>query len=267
MSTKQFPLIDVVFVHYGNEQAVKRCRADIQKISDSIRFISVNTADEGLSANAAFEFSGYQVGLLKALAQSTRDCSKIIFLNDTIYSSHHRMFFNYALNKMLTHEPAGEHMIGIESSWSPGIFDLSITYFPTFMFALQGSRSALSTFKFYDDKFESDAWHQQWDHLPRAYTDAINVWLQPRTFLHGWYKASPYQLLPTCVLKRKQYTIYQEHTLPIRAQRSGFTPYDLGQVGSFKRTFSVLKKIDRLTNNLNKVIYRVIHLLKVRYAK
>ncbi len=267
MKIKLLPLIYVVFVHYGNERAVERCKADIRKISDSIRFISVNTADERLSANAAFEFSGYQVGLLKVLAHSTSDNSKIIFLNDTVYSSHHRVFFDYALNKMLTHEPAGEHMIGIESVWSPGIFDSSMTYFPTFMFALQGSRNAFSTFKFYDEEFESDAWCEQWNHLPTAYTNAITAWLQPSTFLHGWYKANPHQLLPTCVLKRKQYTIYQEHTLPIRAQRSGFTPYDLGQVRSFKRTFSVLKKIDRLTNNLNKIIYRVIHLLKVRYVK
>lgn len=267
MKIKLLPLIYVVFVHYGNERAVERCRAHIRKISNSIRFISVNTADEKLSANAAFEFSGYQVGLLNVLAHSTSDGSKIIFLNDTVYSSHHRLFFDYALNKMLTHELAGEHMIGIESSWSPGIFDSAISYFPTFMFALQGSRSALSTFKFYDAEFESDAWHEQWNHLPMAYTDAITAWLQPSKFLHGWYKASPYQSLPTCVLKRKQYTIYQEHTLPMRAQRSGFTPYDLGQVGSFKRTFNVLKKLDRLSNNLNKIIYRVIHLLKVRYAK
>lgn len=267
MDSKQFPLIYVVYVHYGNEQTVNRCKSDVRKISNSIHFISVDTAEEGFSANAAFEFSGYQVGLLNVLAHSTSDFAKIIFLNDTVYSSHHRLFLDYTLNKMLTHETHGERLIGIESSWAPGISDSTITYFPTFIFALQGGRSALSTFKFYDDEFDSDAWRDHWKNLPASYTQAINAWLQPSTFLHGWYKANPYQLLPTDVLNRKQYTIYQEHTLPIRAQHSGFTRYDLGQVRSFKRTFSVLQKLDRLTNNLNKVIYRVIHLLKVRYAK
>jgi hypothetical protein len=267
MSNKISPLIYVVFVHYGNQQAVERCRSDVKKVSESVHIIAIDTANEEPSANAAFEFSGYQKGLLAVLEHLTSDFSKIIFLNDTVYSSHHRLFIHYSLNQILTHKTDGEQLIGIESSWAPGISDSTITYFPTFIFALQGSRSALSAFKFYDDEFDSDAWRERWKNLPESYTHSIDSWLQPSTFLHGWYKANPHQLLPSVVLKRKQYTIYQEHTLPLRAQYSGFTPYDLGQVRSLKRTFSVLKKIDRLTNNLNKVIYRVIHLLKVRYAK
>lgn len=267
MKIKSYPAVYVVFVHYDNERAVERCRSDVRKISESICFISVNTADETLSANYAYEFSGYHVGLLVALENLKTDFAKIIFLNDTVYSSHNRLFFDYTLDKFLTYDVDGQHLIGIKSSWTPGVLDSTVTYFPTFIFALQGSGSALSTFKFYENEFDSHAWRECLKNLPAAYTHSINAWLQPSSFLKGWYKASPYTLLPDSILRRKQYAIYQEHTLLVRAQSSGFTPFDLSEVDSFRRMLSILKFIDRLTSNLSKIIFRVINVLKVRYAK
>jgi len=251
-----------VFIHYGNHAAARRFAQMIRASWPSTKVIAVDTASvDSADANRAFEFSGYGHGIELAVQTAKPDeMLRVIVCNDTIFSAHDRRYVRAtmsALHKTIMPERA---ITGCAEVVPPSAPTSCEWYFPTFLFAIQGTPADLLALKMHEGDFENpQAWEAKWRLLPQAYRMAVDHWLQPTSFLKGWYQAIPGRPLPPSTLLRKRFAIFQEHTLPGRARDSGFAILDL--CASYPRLkFGRLK--DRGMGNLRKWSFRLSSVLK-----
>lgn len=256
--------IHVVFVHYGNIDASAAFARWLASRWPATIVNAVDTARNDLgSINDAFEFSGYAVGMSRVLEQiDNNDPVRIIFCNDTVFNAHDRYYVQALLNAFHDCAETAPAILGCAESVPPGTPVDHRVYFPTFAYAIQGTRVQLERVQLFDQVFGSiEQWRIFWETLPELYRRSVDLWLQPTSALKGWYQALPGHPLPERTLFRKRFAIYQEHTLVDRVCQQGFRVVDMCAPS---RRLRAGRLWDRIVGNLNKWSYRIQHALKLR---
>jgi hypothetical protein len=213
------------------------------------------------SPNEAFEFSGYQEGLLRLLhnaawcgsADSANVFRTVAFVNDTIMEGHSRLLVQQLLAELLRlHRRPWQQpsLVGLATIPFDAVKAVAgpLGYVPTYAFALVGRVEDLRRVRFYgDDALAGNFQRQIWPGLPAAYAQHVTGWLEPQHLLKGWYKALPGQPLEAATRERKQLTVYLEHSLPARLAQMGFGLVDLAALPAWpgRLRFEALKRLDR----------------------
>ena len=227
--------------------------------------------------NESFEFSGYQEGLLRILNKQIFSCDKekkkkirIIIANDTIFSGHFYWLTIFVIYKFLSlnfkFSNSSAICTGLAYSVNSDIKCIVQvdSYISSWLFMLEGTHLELSKLILYDKGLElSNFSLNYYSSLPLPYRQSVDEWLQPSRFMRGWYQAAPGHKLPQSSIDRKRFTIYLEHTLPLRVQESGFQVVCLSQrlaIPAQKKLLSLLRFMDRCYVNLIKLRYRLLAL-------
>ncbi|MDE2367974.1 MAG: hypothetical protein KGN16_03300 [Burkholderiales bacterium] len=226
--------------------------------------------------NEAFEFSGYQEGLLRLLADPawTTEPSTpktVIFVNDTIATSHARTLSSFVVGKLSTLDSGrfgAPALVGLSTRLRGPIASASegMGYASTYAFALVGSVEDLRRVRFYGaDEVSSRFADVVLPTLPPDYVESVRAWLEPVHPLMGWHNAVPGRELDPLTLSRKQLAIYLEHTMPRRLREVGFQFIDLGQLLTppQRLRLAVLRRIDRMVINMLKLRTRLPTMLGI----
>lgn len=228
--------------------------------------------------NEGYEFSGYQEGLARVISkldgnQCNRSYLKIIFLNDTFFSSHFSIFSNMLISLLekKKYEYKGKY-IGIESSFGATFNSEAneLIYISTWAFVLIGRSEDFKKIIFYDIN-EATLFYKnnlRSENILK-YKNAIDEWLNPSKFMRGWYKSSLHLRLNFETLRRKQFAIYYEHTLANRLAEMGFEMNDVLKGESFLTLliFKLLAFFDRLFLQYRKFIHRSVVNIQVLKSK
>jgi hypothetical protein len=223
--------------------------------------------------NQAFEFSGYQEGLLRLLndaawlaASPTADAFRVvIFINDTIVNGHSRRLVQRLLLSLLQlqskpwQRPALVGLATLPFAAVKSVAGVS-GYVPTYAFGLCGRVEDLRRVSFFGTPdLAPEFLRHTWPALPAAYVQHVQGWLEPSHLLKGWYKAVPGRPLDAATRQRKQQTIYLEHSLPARLARLGFELVDLVSLAAWpgRLQFEALKLLDRAHVNRLKLRKRL----------
>ena len=229
--------------------------------------------------NQAFEFSGYQDGLNHVVEQTKAAAlqvgkrfldarMEVVFVNDTFFYGHPRIVAKALLRRLLTPTAEDESsMVGMKMVANSAVQDLTglDAYISTWAFKLSGPLSCVEQVQFFDPMLSSENFHEElYSCLPKNYLIHIEDWLAPKKFLRGWYKAVPGKALPVDTRRRKEMTIYLEHTLSARLMRLGFQQLDASQMGdSLSPTrMRVLKVIDKMFVNVLKLRTRLVYIFR-----
>jgi hypothetical protein len=223
--------------------------------------------------NEAFEFSGYQEGLLRLLrdapwcgaSTSANNYRVVVFVNDTIVGGHSRLLVRRLLDSLLQlqgvkwQQPA---LVGLATVAFDAVKSVAgpLGYVPTYAFALVGRIDDLRRVSFYADaELASTFQRHTWPHLPSAYVAHVQAWLEPQHLLKGWYKALPGRPLAPATRERKRLTVYLEHSLPARLAPLGFGLLDVAAMPGWpgRMSFRALKLLDRAHVNRLKLAARL----------
>lgn len=262
--TSSASTVVAVLVHYGNHAAARRFERTIRDGWPSTKVVIVDTASVDVPhLNRAFEFSGYRHGIEIAVRETMPGQTlRVLLCNDTIFTAHDGRYVRAVLSALHGAPVEGRAILGCAENIPPAAPTACKWYFPTFLFAVQGTPADLLSLSMHDGVFENaQTWEETWSALPTAYRLMVDRWLKPTSFLKGWYQAIPGRQLPLGTLFRKRFAIFQEHTLVGRAQDSGFVVIDLCTSHPLLK-FGRLK--DRIRGNLHKWLFRLSSVLKPR---
>jgi hypothetical protein len=257
----------VIALSHGDWKHKSKIQTFLKNVNcDNSDVIYIDTSKKGSSnqeINRAFEFSGYQYGLTKFIENSVFSenlRTKLIFINDTLFESHiflMPMFLSYVINRI---NPYAFSIIGLKQntiSQYSGEKNKCF-YIPTFCFAICGQKQDLVAVKFYDEEACSPLGLQSvLNKLATEYRDAINYWLNPRSFFAGWYKSVPWKRLDNRTYVRKRLCIYFEHSLISRLNYVGCKCIFINDVKNFRIWILLLMFFDRLFINYKKIIFRL----------
>jgi hypothetical protein len=179
------------------------------------------------SVNSFFEFSGFNYGLELLSSLEGNHVGDVLFINDTIFEHHYVNAYRSELAwyiKEVRGRHSGLYIYGKPQNKFHGViiptcfFVLNIdgsdvNYFidENLITKLKGLSIKRGCFNV-DSLFISDE---------LVYNERLNGWLKPKSFLKGWYKASPYTELSKETFERKSLTIYLEHRLCHRIREFG----------------------------------------------
>ncbi len=224
--------------------------------------------------NEAFEFSGYQEGLQRLLTDSdwAGDDSAarlIVFVNDTITTSHATMLSRFLMTQLLALDEqrvASPALVGLAMGASGAILAATggLGYASTYAFALLGQVEQLRQVRFYEPNEVVHRFAQELlPNLPADYVASVRGWLEPQHPLMGWHNAIPGCPLDPATRLRKQLAIHLEHTMPQRLRRLGFAFVDLGALlpPTQRLRLRLLRLVDRLYINRLKLRVRLPQLL------
>ena len=270
----------LVVVAYGQDPADSQMAQVLRQIpgAGAVRIERVRTDIAPgrclAQPNEAFEFSGYQEGLQRVLADSrwagpSKQPQVVVFVNDTITTSHATVLTRYAMSQLLALDlrlvkaPA---LVGLTMKAQGAILAASggLGYASTYAFALVGTLEQLRRVRFYGPaEVASRFAGEVLPGLPAAYVATVRAWLEPTNLLSGWHNAIPGRDLSPETRLRKQLAIHLEHTMPARLRELGFAFIDLGSVlGPGQRLrLRLLRQLDRLYINRLKLHVRLPHLL------
>ena len=192
---------DCHIVEIWTNPKVNTCNADINEAFDACYQFGLNTIKD------QFDEEGFH---------------KIIFINDTAFQSHVTIFTKFLLKKMKHNNVLDDHrLIGIQANIPsncadncviPGVLSINSAIYDDW----EGGRLS-KKFKFYDNEtlefFQKDTLNTK---LSSTHIQYVDLWLNPRSILKGWYKSLPKYPLDTKTLRRKKFTIYLEHSLALR---------------------------------------------------
>jgi hypothetical protein len=223
--------------------------------------------------NEAFEFSGYQEGLLRllndtswlAVSPAASAFRVVVFVNDTIVSGHSTLLVRHLLRALLQlqRRPWQQAaLVGLATIPFHAVTHVAgaAGYVPTYAFALVGRLDDLRRVNFYGEAERANTFQRHtWSGLPAAYVQHVQGWLEPQHLLKGWYKALPGRPLDTATLQRKQLTVYLEHSLPARVAPLGFDLVDVATLAGWPGhlRFAALKLLDRANVNRLKLVARL----------
>ncbi len=228
--------------------------------------------------NECFEFSGYQEGLARVLQciRSKGNLCKnsnhsILFANDTMFTGHSSLlvgflfkrFLNMGMQKMYS-EPKLTGLSGGDSRLYTNT-TLPSGYISTWLFMLEGTYDQLSEVRFYDAEVIMENFiDKKFSKLPISYRQSVDEWLQHTNFFRGWYQSVPGHKLQASTLDRKRFTIYLEHSLPVRLRQSGFVMYDISRGGGALNNalLILLRFTDRCYVNFIKLRFRLCALIR-----
>ena len=272
----------LVIVEYGNEHSdrLDRLISRLQLYRPNIIRVR-NDISPGYylrNPNESLEFSGYQEGLFRAIdiykKENLGKCDQqsglsIVFVNDTIVSSHICFLSRFFLNCMLSFRfslgtPPVVSGFQMPTSKATQLIAGDIDYLTTWGFVLIGPLDIMNRVRFYEREEVLQSFGSAiLPNLPVEYRREVHDWIQPRNIFHGWYKSIPWVTLPEATSLRKKLTIYLEHTMPLRLSKLGFVAFDVGHFVSPVRRIllNVLRFIDRLYTNIRKWRYRLSSLL------
>ncbi|MBU6257354.1 MAG: hypothetical protein KGJ30_00820 [Burkholderiales bacterium] len=220
--------------------------------------------------NEAYEFSGYQEGLMRLLADSkwTEDpltSRVVIFVNDTIATSHARPLSSFVLDRLSQLDMtrvATPALVGLSTRLSGPVGSATggMGYASTYAFALIGTVEDLRRVRFYGpDEVAARFAERVLPRLAPDYVETVRTWLEPVHPLMGWHNAVPGRELDPLTRSRKQLAIYLEHTMPRRLREVGFEFSDLGQLLTppQRLRLAALRHVDRMAINMLKLRTRL----------
>lgn len=243
-------------------------KSKIQNFLDNINcdnydviYVDTSKKNDNKEINEAYEFSGYQYGLIEIiknylLFEDTK--IKIVFINDTLFEAHIPLMstlLSYVINRV---NPDSFSIIGLKQDTpSPYVGEDDYFYAPTFCFAICGEKKDLIKIKFYDVEIcDPVDFEKKWDKLAIEYKNSIDNWLNPRRFLSGWYKSVPWRRLDSGTYFRKRLCIYFEHCLLSRLNGVSCKKIFINDVKKFQIFVLLLMFFDRLFVNYKKIIFR-----------
>jgi hypothetical protein len=223
------------------------------------------TLSDGRDVNEAFEFSGYQYGLQEALAAAgSKDRHRrivVAFLNGTALTSHLRLMLVHCLRCAFSDDSARSNptLSGFRHSCE-GSKSLVATrgyYVPTFAFSLSGTVAQLEPVELYDrEAIGVAALAERHRRAGAAYTEAIDAWLSPRSWISGWYRALPNRPIDPATRYRKSLAIYLEHSLVTWLAAQGIEAHR-DETTWQRWSIQALMSMDRAYVNTLKLRYRL----------
>lgn len=254
MSTEIF--IDVVCVTYNcncNQELINRIKSLFYFSGMSLgKVIIVDTSkdlDSGSvvfsheTINNFFEFTGYHFGLkslLLNISNANNERNKVLFMNDTVFSSHFHSYFLVQLisfRGFILKSMKSSYIIGHSQQKTHG------KIIPTCFFCVVATSSELLELKFFPDSFvvKNKLLPRQdliYDELyvgdKSDFDQRVESWLRPIKFYKGWYKASIFCLLNDDEFNRKKLSIYLEHSFLKHNKNLVFIDVDSGFVNFFR---------------------------------
>lgn len=178
--------------------------------------------------NKFFEFSGYYYGLSYLKELHCDEYFNVMFINDSIFSSHIIYCFRHSFKKYLKLMRAGKktnHIYGRDQARPSG------PIIPTCQFFLGLERNLISEGIFFpkiiiDNDLSFSKIKIKLDDLyvgeKHIFEKRLNNWLYPKSIFKGWYQANPYKPIDSLVFARKKLTIYLEHSLIINLSDKKF---------------------------------------------
>ncbi len=270
----------LVVVEYGRSRSdpelarvLRQLPAEVVQHLERVR-TDVSPGQCLAAPNEAFEFSGYQEGLERLLADTRwagdDDASRlIVFVNDTITSSHATMLSRFLMTQLLAlneQRVALPALVGLTMGASGAILAATggLGYVSTYAFALFGRVEQLRQVRFYQpDEVAHRFAREVLPRLPADYVASVRGWLEPLHPLMGWHNAIPGRPLEPATRLRKQLAIHLEHTMPQRLHRLGFSFVDLGSLltPTQRLRLRLMRLVDRLYINRLKLRVRLPQLL------
>lgn len=268
----------VVLVEFGERpvaDATRRLQPHLRRWAATLIAVDTSTQltlRDGTPVNDAFEFSGYQYGLERAIdaaASVENALVQIAFVNGTAFRSHLPAMLRYRLRSLFSSRGDG----GVERPRADGFFHragprnaavVSLGfYIPTFAFSLSGGAADLDRVSLYDrGAVGVDGLAARLRAAGETYARAIDEWLSPVRMLRGWYQAVPNRPLDAATIYRKKLAIYLEHSMPAWLRSQGV---ELARPqGSRTTVADLLMSMDRLYVNALKVRFRVAQRLLAR---
>lgn len=266
--------IFIVCITYGKNKFLtgERLSREFNIPQENIHIIDQKTNGDQ-NTNSVYEFSGYQAGLTRVLnglkASSKDSCFKVIFLNDTVFESHLKIFSRKIFQELIKFEATNmqkAYFVGLKMNFKySNSLQHDFEYITTYLFALCGSAEKFSSVRFYQSNFTPEIYLSEI--LPTQdskYKECVNDWLHPKTLFKGWYKSSPWAPLDSSTILRKKISIYHEHTLPERLTPAGFKMIDISECASFSNKFLIRKYkfLDKIFVNIKKIYSRIFVLGK-----
>jgi hypothetical protein len=195
-----------------------------------------------IATNRFFEFSGYELGLKKILYEHEFEDGRVIFVNSTVVG---KQSFSSLYFRLLSVAIANEQCTASVNRIS-GLVRArpSYNYIPTCFFEVTGSRKALSELVFVPSwlkKKFSAVDQEDFGDLAlyvgdkEEYLSRQEEWLNPNSLFRGWYQAPFFKPLDKDVYRRKQITIFLEHSL--LANNPSFEVVDLRAADSWLTLF------------------------------
>lgn len=272
--------VALIVVEYGRSrsdpelaQVLRQLPADAVQRTERVR-TDVAPGQCLANPNEAFEFSGYQEGLQRLLAdaawaQDDGTPRVIVFINDTITTSHATMLARYTMSQLLAldlQRVRAPALVGLTMRATGAILAATdgLGYASTYAFALVGQIEQLRQVRFYGPaEVASRFTHEVLTQLPPDYVDSVRAWLEPAHPLMGWHNAVPGRVLDPTTRLRKQLAIHLEHTMPRRLRKLGFTFVDLGSLlpPAQRLRLQLLRVVDRMYINTLKLRVRLPQML------
>ena len=199
-------------------------------------------------SNKYFEFSAYQMAMKYILSISDSSLLNVLFLNDTIFTSHVTNLFTQVTKEIFKNNSSKEYLISglVESRFHGDII-------PSCYLHVSGCRNKMSNFNFLADVNErlKGCSNELWIEPREKFEKHIYKWLYPKSLLSGWYKASHKLPISREVYQRKRLAIYLEHSL------LKYNSCDVNAINKNNMLVSSLKFLDRLYNLHIKIMHRI----------
>lgn len=265
----------LVCVHYNNsnincyvDKFLKSIDVPVENlilVDTSKDFLALGARVHQEDVNLFFEFSGYQYGLLKVHEKCLElglysGNIQVIFINDTIFTSHVTKLFESVCLKSLRQPSVIKSVTGLTLQKWHGII------IPTCCFVINTDCKTLSKTKIIPGIFfengkvirpKSDI-ENLYVADKQLFNRAVRNWLYPKSFFSGWYKACPWNPISNDEYRRKYLAIYFEHSMVKELVKSGYVVKTLNN----HPTIMLLSFIDRLNNNIIKLRFRIFSYLK-----
>lgn len=250
-------LIDHLNSKFNNSLEVEVVRTDLKYDSKYVK-----------NVNECMEFSGYQEGLLRCISHAQMvgqvNDIQIIFLNDTFFSGHSKIFSNFILRNLIHFHSSHlrNSCFGILDA-CPDFFmgnTKKNPYFSSWIFSIKTNVEILKKIKFYENSdFGEQFYSIVWPNISKEYKQHVNQWLNPTSLFKGWYKSVPGVLLSDGEMTRKQVAIYNEHMLSRRFLDLDISVLDVSNISDNWRgiLLNFYGLLDRFYINYLKLSYRL----------
>jgi hypothetical protein len=219
MKTKIF----FVFLTYSNNDFYNKHFLDLISKYSFFDYVIVNNAKDqylncGVKINEFYEFSGYQKGLelIKNYLPNS-EVVHVIFLNDTIFSSHLKLLIHQLINKIIKYNNnSGKFILGIRQTTPILMKDIvrSDYFIPSYLFSLIFNSDDIDKLNLFNPNYKNiNSLYKDPDFNNLKFINHINNWLLPKTFFGGWYQSNPASRLSEINYLRKKVTIFLEAKL------------------------------------------------------
>lgn len=265
-------MIHLILVRFNSQVTQELHTTTLQKF-DSVNVVWTSDTHGRIleNPNDCFEFSGYQEGLgrflnsdINSLVARGSDHHSIIFANDTIFTGHLSCMRDFMIESLMQLGSKPTDLCAVTGLVMPISDELKMltgsqSYFSSWLFMIEGTLKQLEKVQFYPKGLKVDSFVSEIEpNLPLPYLKSIERWLNPRSALKGWYKASVGKKISIETFRRKRFSIYLELSLSQYLQSQGLKRFCISErIGFYSQVeLKILRLLDRIYVNFLKLSSR-----------